>query len=94
MPDDTPSPCGPAPSQQEPQRLATLRAYSIVDSTREVEFDRLVKLAAELCETPMAAISIVDEHRLWFKASWGLSMQEMDLSLAFCTQGIRQAGFY
>ena len=94
MPDDTPSPCGPAPSQQEPQRLATLRAYSIVDSPREVEFDRLVKLAAELCETPMAAISIVDEHRLWFKASWGLNMQEMDLSLAFCTHGVRQEGFY
>ncbi len=94
MPDDTLSSCDPASPGQEPQRLAALRAFSIVDTPREIEFDRLVKLAAELCETPMAAISIIDEHRLWFKASWGLSMQEMDLSLAFCTHGIRQAGFY
>ena len=94
MPDDSPSPCGPADPLQEKQRLAALRAYSIVGTPREVEFDSLVKLAADLCETPMAAISIIDEHRLWFKASWGLSMQEMDLSQAFCTHGIRQAGFY
>ncbi len=88
------SPCGPANPSQEALRLAVLRAFSIVDTPHEVEFDRLVKLAAELCETPMAAISIVDEHRLWFKATWGLSIQEMDLSLAFCTHGIREASFF
>ncbi len=94
MPDNALSPCGPAQPLLETQRLAALRAFSIVDTPREVEFDRLVKLAAELCETPMAAISIIDEHRLWFKATWGLSIQEMDLSMAFCTHGIRQPGFY
>ncbi len=94
MPDDALSPCGPANSSQESLRLAALRAFAIVDTPNEVEFDRLVKLAAELCQTPMAAISIIDEHRLWFKASWGMTMQGMDLSLAFCTHGIRQTGFY
>lgn len=94
MPDPVLPPCGPAPPSQESLRLAALRAFSIVDSPHEVEFDRLVKLAAELCETPMAAISMVDEHRLWFKATWGLAMDSMDLSLAFCTHGIRHTGFY
>ncbi len=88
------SPCGPMNPAQETLRLAALSAFSIVDTPREVEFDRLVKLAAELCDTPMAAISIVDQRRLWFKAVWGLSMHEMDLSLAFCTHGILQSGFY
>ncbi len=94
MPDPVQPTCGPANPTQEALRLAALRAFSIVDTPHEVEFDRLVKLAAELCETPMAAISLVDEHRLWFKATWGLSMNEMDRSLAFCTHGIRQKGFY
>lgn len=76
------------------ERLAALRLFDILDSGHEVEFDRLVRLAAELCETPMAAISLVDEHRLWFKATFGLSMTGMELSMAFCTHGIRQSGFY
>ncbi len=76
------------------RRLEALRAYSIIDTADEVEFDRLVQLAAEICDTPIAAISILDDRRLWFKAVYGLSMREMDLSIAFCTHGIRQDGFY
>ncbi len=94
MPDELPSPCESDIGADEAARLAALRAFAILDSEPETEFDRLVKLAAELCDTPMAAISMIDNHRLWFKAVHGLSMREMDLSAAFCTQGIRQAGFY
>lgn len=83
----------PAPTGQA-ERLAALRAFEILDSSPEAEFDRLVMLAAQLCDTPMATISIVDEHRLWFKASYGLSIKEMDLSVAFCAQGVQQTGFY
>ncbi len=94
MPDIPVDPCGGNDPRTELPRLAALRAFSIMDTPAEIEFDRLVKLAAQLCDTPMAAISMIDEHRLWFKASYGLTMTEMDLSIAFCTQGIRQSGFY
>lgn len=94
MPDSSVDPCSGSDPHAELPRLAALHAFSILDTPAEIEFDRLVKLAAELCDTPMAAISMVDEHRLWFKASHGLTMTEMDLSLAFCTHGIRQPGFY
>ncbi len=94
MANDIPAPCNPLDPRADLPRLATLRAYSILDTPPEVEFDRLASLAAELCDTPMAAISMVDERRLWFKATYGLSMHEMDLSVAFCTHGIRQDGFY
>ncbi len=78
----------------DPNRLASLHAYAVLDSEPEAEFEQLVKMAAELCDTPMAVISLVDDHRLWFKASYGLSMREMSLPEAFCTQGICQPGFY
>ncbi len=94
MPDQVPSPCDPADAEAEARRLAALRTFSIVDTPDEIEFDRLVRLAAEICDTPMAAISIIDDRRLWFKAVQGLSMREMDLSIAFCKHGIRQDGFY
>lgn len=92
MAPDKPDPINPAPAAHG--RLAALRAFEILDSSPEIEFDRLVKLAAELCDTPMAAISLVDDHRLWFKATYGLSIKEMDLSVAFCTHGVQQTGFY
>ena len=45
MSDDALSPCGPVNPSQETLRLAALRAFSIVDTPREIEFDRLVKAA-------------------------------------------------
>ncbi len=94
MADSLPSPYDSLAANTEANRLAALRTYSIIDTPDEIEFDRLVRLAAEICDTPMAAISILDDRRLWFKAVWGLSMREMDLSMAFCKHGIRQDGFY
>lgn len=94
MPDTAQPPRRPGNPIDEAERLAALHAFDILDSAPEAEFDRLVKLAAELCDTPMAAIGLVDEQRLWFKATHGLPMREMDHSVAFCTQGIRQRGFY
>ncbi len=95
MPSEPSDPTDELPDRPEHvERLAALRAFEILDSSPEVEFDRLVRLAAQLCDTPMAAISIVDRRRLWFKATHGLSLTEMDLSAAFCTQGVQQAGFF
>ena len=57
---------------EQSERLTALRAYAILDTPPEMEFDRLVRLAAQLCRTPIAALSLVDEKRQWFKASEGL----------------------
>ena len=68
----------------EEKRLSVLRAFSVLDTPPELEFDRLVKLAAQLCRTPIAALSLVDEKRQWFKAVEGLSVRQTDISLSFC----------
>ena len=47
----------------ESSRLRTLRSYAVLDTPPEIEFDRLVKLAAQLCRTPIAALSLVDSTR-------------------------------
>ncbi len=75
-------------SATEQQRLATLRSYAILDTPPEARFDDMTSLAADLCDAPIAAISLVDEHRQWFKAAQGLSMRETPIALSFCKHAI------
>jgi GAF domain-containing protein len=71
-------------------RLAALRAYRILDTEPERSFDDLVMLAAHICGTPMAAISLIDADRQWFKARLGISAQETTRDIAFCAHAIKQ----
>ncbi len=88
-------PCPDFVAPDESQlRLQVLQAYDILDTEPEVEFDRLVKLAAQLCRTPIAALSLVDKQRQWFKAVVGLDIRETDISVSFCKHAIRQRGYY
>lgn len=72
----------------EPARLGALRGLDILDTPPEGAFDDIVKLAAELCDTPIALISLVDEHRQWFKAAHGLGAKETPRAFAFCAHAI------
>ena len=62
----------------EAQRLATLRAYGILDTPPEAAYDRIVRLGARATQSPITVISLIDENRLWFKARVGLEVCETD----------------
>jgi diguanylate cyclase (GGDEF)-like protein/PAS domain S-box-containing protein len=79
----------PLPANEQ-ERLAALRKYGILDTEPEAAFDGMVHLAAYICQTPIAAISLVDEHRQWFKAIVGLDAKETSRDLAFCAHTILQ----
>lgn len=72
----------------EPSRLEALRGLEILDTDPEGAYDDIVKLAASLCETPIALISLVDERRQWFKAAHGLESRETPRAFAFCAHAI------
>ncbi len=72
----------------ESLRLAALHAYDILESARESRFDRIVALAASYFRVPMAAITLVDDNRLWVKAAYGTDISELDRDLAFCNYTI------
>ncbi len=72
----------------EQQRLAALRQLNILDTPAERDFDDLVSLAAELCRTPIALISLIDADRQWFKAKVGLATTETSREVSFCAHAI------
>ena len=79
-------------SGNEQERLGALRAYRVLDTPREACFDRVVQLAADLFEVPMAAISLIDTDRQWFKAEVGLGIRETPRAWAFCSHTIEETG--
>jgi diguanylate cyclase (GGDEF)-like protein/PAS domain S-box-containing protein len=72
----------------EQERLAALRSYAILDTPPEVDFDRLTMLAATIGGTSIAAITFVDETRLWCKSSVGIDLKETDRAISFCAHTI------
>ncbi|PPK87811.1 hypothetical protein CLV84_0764 [Neolewinella xylanilytica] len=74
----------PALPRNEADRIGALRAYAILDTLPEQQFDDLVTLAASICQTPVSLISLVDTDRCWFKANHGLEgMTEAPRDIAY-----------
>ncbi|EZP50136.1 MULTISPECIES: diguanylate cyclase domain-containing protein [Sphingomonas] len=71
-------------------RLAALHALALLDSEPEKEFDALVALAAELLGCPTALLTLIDQKRLWIKASTVPGARELDRDVAFCDRTIRE----
>ncbi len=77
---------------EESARLALLAECHIMDTVAERDFDDLTILASQICGTPIALISLVDEARQWFKSRVGLEATETPRRLAFCAHAILEPG--
>ncbi len=84
------TPITPLPADED-RRLATLRAYRILDTAPDERFDRLTAFAAELFDVPVALVSLVDSERQWFKSHHGLPVSETPRSISFCAHTILES---
>lgn len=74
--------------EQEEVRLALLRGYNILDTAPDDGFDEITRLAAEICNVPIALISLVDEDRQWFKSKVGLEITGSKIENSICAHAI------
>ncbi|MBO9874505.1 MULTISPECIES: GAF domain-containing protein [Xanthomonas] len=74
----------------EAQRQRVLDRYRIVDSLPEAAYQDIVQIAAALCDTPIALLSLLDRDRQWFKARIGLELPQTERSQAVCDHAIRE----
>ena len=73
----------------DPGRLAALATYEAMDTPPEFEHDALTELAAEICGFPVALISLMDEHRQWFKSNCGMpAITECPAEITICSTTI------
>ena len=78
---------------QEADRLAALKAYDILDTVEEREFDDLVKIAAAICQTEASTITFIDIDRQWFKAKVGMPGAPAPIEFAVCAHTVVAGGF-
>lgn len=76
----------------EERRLEALRRFKVLDSDPEEAFDAATRLAALICQTPIALITFVDEDRQWFKSRVGFDEQQTSRDISFCAHAILQPG--
>ncbi|KAB0676290.1 GAF domain-containing protein [Aureimonas leprariae] len=73
------------------ERLGALHGYRVLDTPPERGFDDVVTLATQLCDMPVALVSLVDRRRQWFKARVGFEPCETDLDSSVCRHALGTA---
>ncbi|MET0659324.1 MAG: PAS domain S-box protein [Steroidobacteraceae bacterium] len=75
----------------EAARLRALAECAILDTGAEAAFEDVTLIASTLFKTPIAAISLIDANRQWFKAKVGIEVDETPRDDAFCAHTIKDA---
>ena len=70
-------------------RLRALADYRVLDTAAEEPFDNITQLTAKIFGTPISLVSLIDEHRQWFKSRHGLEARETPRDVSFCDHAVR-----
>jgi len=75
----------PAPiPANEKERLKALMEYKILDTLPEKDFDEITVIASQLCQAPVAMVTLMDSERQWIKSYHGFEVHEMPRAVSFC----------
>jgi PAS domain S-box-containing protein len=78
--------------ENERERISAVRRFEILDSDDDPDFDGIVEIASQICDTSIAVITLLDEKRQWFKARKGINIRETDRDFSFCAHTINMDG--
>lgn len=77
------------PEVDEFTRQRALDRYRVLDSLPESAYDDIVRVAAAVCDTPVALVSLIDRDRQWFKSKIGIDDSQTPRNVAVCDTAIR-----
>lgn len=73
----------PVPANEK-QRQTALEEYTILDTLPEEDLDAITLLASEICQSPIALITLIDKDRQWFKSQIGIGGTGTTRETSFC----------
>jgi two-component sensor histidine kinase len=75
-------------------RVAALHRYEILDCANDADFSDFIQIASDICQTPIAAINLIDGHRHWTLAGVGHGDQQLPLNHSICARAILQSDLF
>ncbi|RAU45207.1 MULTISPECIES: GGDEF and EAL domain-containing protein [unclassified Pseudomonas] len=75
----------------EASRLSRITHMGLLSSASDDVLDHIVDMVAHYFNAPIALVSIVSEHRQWFRAGTGLDEKETPREISFCAYSILSA---
>ncbi len=83
----------PVPTGED-ARLAAVRAYAVLDTPPESDFDAITELARHVTGCPIALVTVIDADRQWTKSHQGLEVPDLPRDDAFCAHAILSTGVF
>ena len=70
--------------KDEALRIEALNQYEVLNSAPDPVLDDLTQLAAQICDTPIAAVSFIGSDRIWIRSRFGMESLELSLGSLPC----------
>lgn len=79
----------PSKPENEKERIAKLKDYSILETPPEKDFDNITSIASYICDTPISLVTFIEEEKQWFKSNHGMEgTSGTERNVAFCAHAI------
>ena len=69
--------------------LLAVERLETLDLETDKEFQALVSMASETCETPVALLTLVDQDTQWLRVRTGTDVTDMPRGISFCNYTIQ-----